>query len=119
MAGKRNLILALVLLFVGLGAILLFIYRDKIFGKGSGNLASNAPPGPGNTGTPESSFPLKFGSNNKYVGNLQRYLLSKSPNCLPKYGADDDWGSETEACVNSVLGINVIDYNKYKSLGLA
>ena len=112
---KRNLILALVLLVVGLAVIFLFIYRDKIFGK-NGNTASNN--GSGNSGI-EANFPLKFGSNNQYVGNLQRYLLSKNSNCLPKYGADDDWGGETEGCVMSVLGVNVIDYNKYKSLGLA
>lgn len=109
---KRNLILALVLLIVGLAVIFLFIYRDQIFGKG-GEMASNG------SGDVNASFPLKFGSNNQYVGNLQRYLLSRNPNCLPKYGADDDWGSETESCVMSVLAVNVIDYNKYKSLGLA
>lgn len=114
---KRNLILALILLFVGLTVILLFIYRDKIFGKGNtGNASMNNGTGSGNINT---SFPLKFGSNNQYVGNLQRYLLSRNPNCLPIYGADDDWGSETESCVMSVLGVNVVDYNKYKSLGLA
>lgn len=114
---KTILIALLVLLFIGLGTVLLYANREKLFGKGKDEGAGN-----GNEGNDEQApagFPLKRGSNNQYVKRLQEYLLTRNANCLPTYGADGDWGTETETCITSVLGINVVDYNKYKSLGLA
>lgn len=43
-----------------------------------------------------SSFPIKQGSKGALVKEFQGYILKKDPTALPKYGADGDWGKETE-----------------------
>lgn len=42
---------------------------------------------------------LSKGDYGTAVTAMQRALLAWNPNCLPKYGADGDFGSETEAAV--------------------
>lgn len=54
-------------------------------------------------------FPLKKGSDGQKVIELQQAILSVSPTALPKYGADGDFGSETEAAVKMLLGKTTID----------
>jgi len=49
----------------------------------------------GNT-SKESIPPLKKGSKGKYVKELQKALITRYKGKLPKYGADGDWGDETE-----------------------
>ena len=58
-----------------------------------------------NTDTSGCSFPLKKGSNNACVGQLQDALIAAyGRSVLPRYGADHDWGAETQAAVTSKLG---------------
>lgn len=121
MSNKRKLIIALVLLFIGLTAFLLYYYRDKIF-KSSSASAEGANQGNDNTTTPprdaeHPEFPLAFGSRNDFVKKYQQYLLVKE-NCLPKYGADGWWGNETETCSVKVTSKNSITWNDYKGYGL-
>ncbi len=58
---------------------------------------------------PTSIYPIKKGSKGNKVKELQRLLLQIDPNSLPKYGADGDFGSETEAALNKILGKKSID----------
>lgn len=47
--------------------------------------------------TTSSSFPLKKGSRGEMVKNLQTAIIQKyGATALPKYGADGDWGGETQ-----------------------
>lgn len=57
----------------------------------------------------KDNFPLKKGSKGERVGQLQSLLLKIDKNLLPKFGADKDFGSETESAVVKVLGKNTID----------
>lgn len=54
-------------------------------------------------------FPLKKGSRGLNVYNMQRALLACNPEALPRYGADSDFGSETEAGLFAVTGKNTIN----------
>lgn len=72
-----------------------------------------------NTVNSPNVFPLHMGSKGAEVKKLQDYLLSKNANCLPKYHDDGDWGSETQACVQSVLNVNEVSQGLYNQLGLA
>lgn len=51
------------------------------------------------TSSSSSVFPLKRGSKGAKVKELQLILLKGDPNILPKYGADSDFGSETESAL--------------------
>lgn len=94
-----------------------FVYRHFTGGKGKPKL-------PGDNTTDDSIkmavsggvkpsvteyFPLKKGSTGQKVTELQQAILAVSPNSLPKYGADGDYGSETESAVKALLGKNSID----------
>lgn len=47
--------------------------------------------------TAGSSFPLKKGSRGELVKNLQNAIIQKyGATALPRYGADGDWGNETQ-----------------------
>lgn len=51
------------------------------------------------------AFPLKQGSKGPEVKAFQEYLIKRfGKHILPKYGADGDWGNETQNAVNR-LGI--------------
>lgn len=113
MKPKTKLIIALVFLVIGIGTLLLYVYKDKIFGSKTPSDQSQ------NNNQPPAAFPLKKGSSGPYVKAFQKYLLTQKSDCLPKYGADGYWGDETEGCAQSVLGSDVVDYTKYKSLGIA
>lgn len=54
-------------------------------------------------------FPLKKGSKGAKVKELQNAILSYDKTLLPKYGADSDYGSETEAAVLKLLGKKIVD----------
>jgi hypothetical protein len=56
-----------------------------------------------------STFPLKKGSRGSKVKEVQEALLKYDSKILPKYGADSDYGSETVAAVQQVLGKSTID----------
>ena len=62
-------------------------------------------------------FPLKKGSKGINVGKLQSYLIKKyGKSVLPKYGADNDFGSETEAACINKLGTSAVSEIKFNSL---
>ena len=54
-------------------------------------------------------FPLKRGSKGEKVEELQKAILIYDKNLLPKFGADKDYGSETENAVKTILGKSIID----------
>jgi hypothetical protein len=56
-----------------------------------------------------SVYPLKKGSKNSVVGQLQNLLLSCNPKALPKYGADNDFGTETETALLKYTGKKTVD----------
>lgn len=58
-----------------------------------------------------SGYPLKKGSKGTLVSSVQQWLLKIDKTLLPKYGADGDFGSETEAAVLKILGKKTIDSN--------
>jgi peptidoglycan hydrolase-like protein with peptidoglycan-binding domain len=57
----------------------------------------------GGSGSTESGT-LRKGSKGAKVKSLQLLLLRIDPKSLPKFGADGDFGSETEAAVMKILG---------------
>lgn len=62
-------------------------------------------------GTPAVAklFPLKKGSKGAKVKELQEAILIFNKNILPKYGADSDFGTETENAVNDILKKKTVD----------
>lgn len=109
MAKNTNKIIAGALALVGV----YFIF--KYFKKPSKTTAPVEPaPTGGATTTPipvSSGFPMKKGSKGKNVAAVQQWLLKIDKTLLPKYGADGDFGSETEAAVQKVLGKKTVDSN--------
>jgi hypothetical protein len=57
-----------------------------------------------------NEFPLKKGSRGAKVKELQGYILKKDPKALPKFGADGDFGNETEGAMQKL-------FPKYTFLG--
>lgn len=114
MKNKKILIISLILLaLLVVGGILLYRNWDSLFGSAAGGSSVNQ--GTGN----QSGFPLQYGSSGENVRLFQEYLLTKDSACLPLYGADGEWGNETESCAVKVLGKNTIAYIDYQSYGLA
>lgn len=58
---------------------------------------------------PSYQFPIKNGDRNAYVTAIQNYILEIDSTLLPKFGADGDFGNETEAAVQKLLGKKTID----------
>lgn len=56
-----------------------------------------------------TTFPLKKGSKGSKVLELQTVIMRINPNLLIKFGADGDYGSETEGAVVKLLGKKTID----------
>ena len=52
-----------------------------------------------NVRTKNDDFPLKKGSKGARVKELQGYILKKDPKALPRFGADGDFGNETEGAM--------------------
>lgn len=86
-----------------------FIY--KYFQPKKKDAAAPAEPTPTPTPLPlpTSGVPLKKGSKGNAVKSLQQLLLKIDSKILPKYGADGDFGSETEAAVLKYLGKKTVD----------
>lgn len=122
MKNKGPLVVGLIILALILTTVAVYASNKDKFtapnNPANPNTNPSTNPPVNNSGNP-SQFPLKKGSNNDYVRKLQSYLLSINTSCLPKYGVDGDWGSETESCVMSILGVNSISYQLYKDLGLS
>lgn len=72
-----------------------------------------APPAPSPTPSPSTSvFPLRKGSRGAKVKELQNLILRFDKNALPKFGADSDFGSETETALNKLTGKKTVDSQK-------
>ena len=57
---------------------------------------------PSNPVTPETPVEgLRRGDSGNDVRTMQRLLLKWNPDCLPKYGADGDFGKETETALSA------------------
>lgn len=54
-------------------------------------------------------FPMKIGSRNSSVKKLQQLILQVDKTLLPKYGADGDFGKETQTAIASLIGKNSVD----------
>jgi hypothetical protein len=76
-----------------------------IGGGGSGSGGS----GGGSGSSRNDNFPLKKGSYGMNVYNMQQALLKCNANALPRYGADSDFGSETEAALLAATGKKTLD----------
>lgn len=55
------------------------------------------------------SYPVKRGSKGEMVRKIQQLILAINPKALPKYGADGDFGSETEQALQVILKKKSID----------
>jgi peptidoglycan hydrolase-like protein with peptidoglycan-binding domain len=62
--------------------------------------------GGGSTNTPSIEFPLKKGSKGALVKRLQ---LALGKDKLPKFGADGDFGTETQNAVKAATGKTQVD----------
>ena len=110
-----------IVLILGLITFLLIVYKDKIFGNNNQTPPPPAPPDlVPNSNTSDcnktASFPLTLGSKGKEVGVVQNYILKTNPNALPNYGADCDWGLETQTAVLSNLGKVTITQADYTAI---
>jgi hypothetical protein len=54
-------------------------------------------------------FPMKKGNRNSSVKKLQQLILQVDKTLLPKFGADGDFGSETENAIASLIGKKSVD----------
>jgi len=76
---------------------------------------SNVPLTPGqqtslNSKYEDCTFPIQLGSNGRCVKLIQEALIHRFGNdCLPKHGADGDWGNETEQAMSVYTLSNSID----------
>jgi len=80
-----------------------FVYRYFSSGKPT-VLPTGQSPTPASSPTPQNDFPLKRGSKGKKVKELQELLLKFDKKILPRFGADSDFGSETEAALVKITG---------------
>jgi hypothetical protein len=55
------------------------------------------------TTTSSVGFPIKKGSKGAKVKELQNLILRKDPKALPRFGADGDFGSETEGALKRLF----------------
>jgi len=106
MAKNTNKIIAGVLAVVGIYYVVKY-YK----GKKTESIATPEPIKETPAPTPTSSgvFPLKKGSKGAKVKEVQAILIKIDKSLLPKFGADGDFGSETEGAVVKVLGKKTVD----------
>jgi hypothetical protein len=68
------------------------------------------------------TFPIKKGQKGANVKKLQLLLLQYDKNILPKYGADKDFGTETENALIKIIGKGIVesddDINMIKAKGI-
>ncbi len=68
------------------------------------------------TTDPKDSYPLKKGSKGSNVKAIQELMMKIDSTLLPKFGADGDFGTETEAAAQKLLGKKSIDGADYIKL---
>jgi peptidoglycan hydrolase-like protein with peptidoglycan-binding domain len=88
-----------------------FVYRYFKPKKTEAPAPSSEPTPTTTTTSSTGGFPLKKGSKGTLVSSVQQWILKIDKTLLPKYGADGDFGSETEAAVVKLLGKKTIDSN--------
>lgn len=103
MKNKKNII-AGVLAIVGLYLVISYIRKNKAEAKDK--LPKKRVVAPR---IPVYNYPLQKGSKGAYVTLLQKYILDIDSTLLPKFGADGNFGSETEAAVQKLLGKKTIN----------
>lgn len=72
--------------------------------------------GGGGGSTRNDEFPLRKGSYGPNVKRLQKAMLGIKPDALPKYGADSDFGSETEMALQYLSGSKTCTESQLKDL---
>ena len=106
MAKNNTKIIAGIVGAVGIYFILKY-YMDKK--KGEPKVEEPKKPSAVSAPTVKDVFPLKKGSKGAKVIQVQSLLLKIDKKLLPKFGADGDFGSETEGAILKVLGKKIID----------
>jgi hypothetical protein len=92
---------------VGIFYIIRSLKKTKSVMDDSGNVDTTSGGGSTSGGTtPVSDFPLKKGSKGALVQRLQ---LAIGTDKLPKFGADGDFGTETQNALKSVTGKTQVD----------
>ena len=106
MAKNTNKIIAGVV-----GAVGIYFILKYYMGKKTAEPKVEEPIKPSDVPAPiaKDNFPLKKGSKGASVSQVQSLLLKIDKNLLPKFGADGDFGSETEGAVVKVLGKKTVD----------
>ena len=72
-------------------------------------LPPTRPVTPSTTTSRNDAFPLRKGSKGRKVIELQQAIIAKDKTLLPRFGADGDFGTETEAAVLKLLGKKSVD----------
>lgn len=98
LSGPNYLLPGDILLYEGHHAAANVTYGAKVRGTTSSVSASALPPSPEGEGRETG---LRKGDYGSAVTAMQKALLAWKPDCLPKYGADGDFGSETERAVKA------------------
>jgi hypothetical protein len=106
MANKNTKIIAGVVGAVGIYFILKY-YMDKKKAQPQAKELINPSEEP--VVSAKDNFPLKKGSKGARVAQVQSLLLKIDKKLLPKFGADGDFGSETEGAILKVLGKKTVD----------
>lgn len=107
MAKGKKYILPIALGIVGIYYIIRYFKKTPSVMDSEGNIETSNGGGGGGTSTPPaSSFPLKKGSKGALVQRLQ---LAIGIDKLPKFGADGDFGTETQNALKAVTGKSQVD----------
>lgn len=113
MAKNTNKIIAGVIGVIGIYLIVKYFQKPK---RGSQSNVSEPPPPYVPTTDPKDSYPLKKGSKGSNVKAIQELILKIDSTLLPKFGADGDFGSETEAAVQKLLNKKTVEAADYSKL---
>jgi hypothetical protein len=68
-------------------------------------------PTPTPTPNPSAGYPLKKGSSGRLVSSVQQWILKIDSKLLPRFGADGQFGRETEDALQKLIGKKTIDSN--------
>lgn len=107
MAKTATKVIAGVLALAGVYLIYKYFKPEKKEDKPQNNTPT---PTPTPTTTPSKvDYPLRKGDRGNLVKELQTLLLKIDSKILPRYGADGDFGSETEKAVEKLLGKKFVE----------
>ena len=68
-------------------------------------------PTPIPTSNTSAGYPLKKGSSGRLVSSVQQWILKIDSKLLPRFGADGQFGRETEDALQKLIGKKTIDSN--------